>query len=141
MTDWKIFFSLKQEMNWGDSRLMEPLFLEELDWFLHIEHLEFFISQGNQGHHVEGSEHYRGLACDIVFPKILQKNLPDVFHTALRYDFTGVGIYSEWNYHDKKVGGLHLQKVPEQIHNRKRLWLWGPNGEEALSYSRMKELF
>jgi hypothetical protein len=35
-------------------------------------------------------------------------NLLDVYLAALRFNWGGIGIYPEWSYDGKVVGGLHV---------------------------------
>lgn len=51
-------------------------------------------------------EHGKGLAIDIIVEGV---PLLDVYLTAERFAFTGIGIYPSWTNAEKhKVGGLHL---------------------------------
>lgn len=144
--DWTYFRVLKvqgERFNWGDESLMSEPFLNELDEFLAAENLEPIITEGTGGKHLANSEHPRGYAVDIMFLNKGLEDLPDIFLNAWRYKFTGIGIYSQWklNKLEKNRGGLHLQMVPEQLNDRKRMWLNGGGEYEAVKMSRLVELF
>lgn len=53
------------------------------------------------------SQHGHGLAADIVVPSY-GGHLLDLYIEATRFNFNGIGIYRDWVYDGRKVGGLHL---------------------------------
>lgn len=140
-TQFKVL-SDKSNFNWGNPDKMDETFLLELDRFLYGEKLlKPFVSGGTGGTHVANSEHPNGFAVDILFCDKTLAELPDIFLSAWRYKFTGIGIYSEWRLFGEKKGGLHLQMVPEQIAARKRMWLKATGDYEEVTFARQKELF
>src|SRR3954470_15981094 len=50
-------------------------------------------------------EHGKGLAGDILVPSM---NLLDLYLTAERFAWTGIGVYPDWQSNGQPVGGLHL---------------------------------
>ena len=50
---------------------------------------------------------FRSNAVDIIVPKF-KGSLLDLYLTAERFNFNGVGLYNGWKYKGKVVGGLHL---------------------------------
>ena len=107
--------------NWGNAELMQLSFLEVLYAWRIYTGIPIFVSYGTQGTHADNSLHYIGFAVDLI-PLRGKIPLVDVFISALRFHFTGIGIYPKWKYNGKVVGGMHLERNPLKIH-RKKLWL------------------
>lgn len=86
-------------------------FLYRLDSFREYLRVPMFVTSSSGGSHSPTSFHYKGLAADIIVPE--QKgSLAALWLMAERFDFTGIGIYPEWEYNGKKCGGLHLDYRP-----------------------------
>lgn len=64
----------------------------------------------------ETSMHGKGIATDIVFPKMPLDKLYYLYLEAERHNFTGIGIYPHWYYGSKDniIGGLHLDSRPPE---------------------------
>ena len=61
---------------------------------------------------------------DIFFPQMELQDLPDLFLTALRFKFGGVGIYPYWTLQNRRLGGLHLDV---RVEPRIATWLAEPS--------------
>lgn len=104
---WSELRHFKKTENWGDADKMHPGFVQELDRFREFLGSPIVVSCGTQGVH-DGSTHSAGLAADLLFPKIPLEKLFDVCLDAMRFKFTGIGIYNDWKLGEKVLGGLHL---------------------------------
>ena len=92
---------------WGDYERMDRDLLFPLDEFRHFLGMEVVVLCGTQGQHVANSQHPFGKAVDIIVPK-WKKHILDLMLTATRFPFKGLGMYPDWVYNKKRVGGLHL---------------------------------
>jgi len=122
--DWKNVKYFSPQENWGNvDQISYPLILE-LDAFRHKINTPIFISCGTQGKHENGSYHYQGLALDILFPEKEKKDIPNLFLLALKFKFNGIGIYTDWQYKNKVIGGMHIDFRPTP---QRATWI-GTNG-------------
>ena len=89
----------------GADHLSSELILE-LDAFRAFLGEKIVVTSGYR----EGDphEHGKGLAVDIVIPKLGKMKLVNALFAAMRFKFRGIGIYSDWAYKGEVVGGLHL---------------------------------
>lgn len=119
-SDWSQIRHFLPSENWGDSAKMSLGLLKELDLYREFVGLPIVVSCGTQGVHCEQSEHALGIAVDIVFPNSSRDESLDLALAAMRFRFTGIGIYSAWEYDGKPVVGMHLDIRPSA---RKELWI------------------
>jgi hypothetical protein len=119
--EWKQMRHFGPNEDWGEPSKMDFGFVSELDAFREFLKEALVVTHGTQGQHAEGSLHYSGEAADLIY--LGRRPLIDVFFTALRFDFTGLGLYRDWEFNGKRVGGLHLQRAGAQLLQPKRLWL------------------
>jgi len=94
---------------WGDPTKMS------LDLLLNLDHLRakigspIYVTSGYRAQSrfgVNDSEHLRGKAVDVVCPAL---QLMDFYLAAERIPaFHGIGIYPDWMWDSRVVGGLHL---------------------------------
>lgn len=92
------------------------------------------FAPGRQGH-AEKSRHYFGDAFDIVIKdSITRQPLPllEQFLIAIRYCWTGIGVYPFWN-----LPGLHVDTRPMTRQMRRALWMRDRVGV----YQDIKEFF
>lgn len=145
--DWEACKFFKETENWGDPFLIERDLIDELEEFRYTIGTPIFISCGTQGKHEPNSFHYKGMAVDIMFPELERAKLPDIYLTAHRFGFQGLGIYPHWSIGEsvvgkmqrKVLGGLHLDIRPTTT---KHTWIGLPSGEYvALSFYTMYQLF
>ena len=123
MTIWDKLKYFKRSENWGDPDKINNLLLSNLDKFREYIGVPVIITCGTQGQHVENSYHYQGLAVDIVIPE-RNGRLLDMYLNALKFPFSGVGIYPDWRYDDARVGGLHLDmRGMDRYYGLKATWL------------------
>lgn len=99
------YFSEKDAF--GDFSKMNPALLTKLDAWRDYIGIPVLVTSGTQGVHTDGSEHYKGNAVDVIVPS-WSKPLIDLYFSAERFGFNGIGIYRDWTYLGKPFGGLHL---------------------------------
>jgi uncharacterized protein YcbK (DUF882 family) len=109
---WKKLRHFKKDENWGDHTKMDPFFLMELDLFRGALGQRLVVTSGTQGVHSEKSWHYRGCAADVIPLGMEEIPAVDLLLLALRYGFTGVGLYPHWRYDRSRHTGLHLERAP-----------------------------
>lgn len=73
------------------------------------------------------------MAVDLVVPDRGDLSPFDLLLAALRFGFTGIGVYPDWMYNNKKVGGLHLDVRPAQINGAQWLGIKDDNKQTYLS--------
>lgn len=135
---WKRVKYFTASENWGDVDKISLELILELDAYREKINTPILITCGTQGKHVTDSAHYRGLAVDLVFPEKRLSDLPDLFLTVLRFSFNGIGLYTDWKYKDRVIGGMHLDIRPTP---KKATWI-GTNGAYiAADFSNLYHLF
>jgi hypothetical protein len=105
--EWSGLRYFDQYESWGDSERMDRELLGYLDEFRHFLGMKVVVLCGTQGQHVANSQHPYGKAVDIIVPN-WKKHILDLMLAATRFPFRGLGIYPDWVYNKKRVGGLHL---------------------------------
>lgn len=106
------FFKPKDTIdNWGEPERINPELLLKLDDFRGALGTFLIVTSGTGEIHSKNSQHYLGNAVDIVAPKF-KGSLFDLYLTAERFNFNGIGLYNGWKYKGKVVGGLHLDMRP-----------------------------
>jgi len=137
--DWEQIRNFKEHERWGDKSLIRIELIKELDDFRDYINSPVFISCGTQGQHSPNSLHYTGMAVDVMFPKLKAKDLPDLLLTAMRFNFSGIGIYPHWTLKGDAIGGMHLDIRRSLI---KSLWIGLANNRYlALSFKSLNDHF
>jgi hypothetical protein len=96
-------------LSFGDPLKMDFPFMQKLDSWADFIKCKPIVLYGTQGMHVVDSEHYYGLAVDLVVPDYKSKYpLFDLALSAMRFNFRSVGIYPGWQYNEQMIGGLHI---------------------------------
>jgi hypothetical protein len=90
---------------WGDPSKISIQLLTKLDAFREFIGVPIIITSGYRAG--DKGEHGRGLAADIMAPHY-PGSLFDLYLTAERFGFAGIGIYPDWAYQGAIHGGLHL---------------------------------
>ena len=90
-----------------DFDRMNSALLEELDKLREWLGSSIVITSSTDGVHEPNSQHYLGRAVDIMFPES-KKTLRQIYEQCLKMKFMGIGIYPNWKYFGKEIGGLHL---------------------------------
>lgn len=123
--DWTQLKYLNQKMNWGEPEKMHPTFLYTLDSWCVFEKKGIFITPhgGTKGEHATKSLHYNGMAGDFVVLGSSRDELVDLFISLTRFPFTEIGIYPNWKYNEKVVGGFHVGLDNSQLMVRTKLWI------------------
>lgn len=134
--DWESLSHFDATENWGDPDLMEFEFVSELDALRDFEKTRMVVSCGTQGKHARGSLHYIGRAADIVYPDCTWDQLLDRFLTALRFEFTEIGIYPDWRFDGRIVGGLHLG-LDDLNPCERKFWIGVRNADGGNEYHAM----
>lgn len=102
------YFSRNSKVDhWGNPDKMSPIILNELDQFRHHLNTPGYVTSGYREKSEIDSEHTKGTAVDIIFP-YFKGHLLDLFIEATRFHFVGIGLYRDWKYGEKSIGGLHL---------------------------------
>ena len=99
---------------------MVPEVVYELDAMRHFADSPCVVTSdfAISGHSTQ-SMHYRGLAVDLIFPRL---SLLDQFLIATRFSWTGIGLYPFWSYGDKICPGLHCDLRPLKDDPEARWW-------------------
>lgn len=121
--DWAKLKHFKRSDNWGDPDKMSRSLLFELDAFRAFIGRPIVVTCGTQGVHSPKSQHYQGLAVDIVFPGAKPCDLIDTFFAVARFNFNGVGLYPHWKMNGQKVGGMHLDQRVLTPGQHKAQWM------------------
>lgn len=109
LRDWdsfKYFSPNSMVDNWGDPIKMDYILIAKLDDLRDYLKMPIIVTSGFRPGNTK-SQHAMGKAVDIIVPDF-RKPLIDLFIEAGRFGFTGIGMYDDWKYHSKVVGGLHL---------------------------------
>lgn len=83
--------------------------------------------------HMKDSLHYAGRATDIAAN---DKSLWDLFLSANRFKFTGIGVYPHWNQ-----PGLHVEIGDEPDARRKYWWRDAVGNYRAITVYDLQEVF
>ena len=108
MNPWKSLKYFKADSkldNWGDPAKMDSFLLMFLDEFREAVGSPLIVTSGYRGG--DPAQHGLGRAVDVVAPE-WGGSLFDLYLMAERFNFSGIGIYRDWLYNGKKLGGLHL---------------------------------
>ncbi len=92
---------------------MQFSFMLAVDNFRHFIATPILVTSSNDPSekHSNTSLHYPGRAIDLVAPGF-DGTLLDLFIAATRF-FGGIGVYPDWRYNGRKVGGLHVDDRDE----------------------------
>ena len=81
--------------NWGDHRKMNVLLIYYLDALRRHVDLPIIIHNGyEEGGHEDGSQHYLGRAVDLHIEGLTPG---EQVWEAMKFPFTGIGMYMYWN--------------------------------------------
>lgn len=98
--------------NFGDPDAIDDILLLRLDDFRHYLNCPFYVTSGYRPETSERkSYHTSGKAVDIVIPEY-QGHPIDLIFAAMRFGFSGIGWYPDWEFKGLKCGGLHLDVRP-----------------------------
>lgn len=123
------YFHPHSSDNWRDPSKMNRELLLKLDALREFLGKPGYVTSGYRPGD-PSSEHSRGNAVDIVFPDV---PLLQLYLSAERFNFTGIGVYPNWAYHSKIVGGLHLDvRVLHTLHGAR--WLGVEDGRGKNRY-------
>lgn len=139
MVNWDSVKHFGKEENWGNPDLMNSWLVTVLDNYRTEVNSPIIITCGTQGNHVKNSYHYGGLAVDVVIPG-REHDLLELFVLALAFPFRGIGIYPNWRYHGKKVGGFHFDMRSLMDGQRKAMWIGISNKDEQTYYMGITQL-
>jgi uncharacterized protein YcbK (DUF882 family) len=107
--EWKKFkYFVKEEFNSPEK--MAFAHIKRLDKFR--DNIQTPIIVTSDFRESDTSIHGKGLATDIVFPKMNLDKLYYLYLEAERHNFTGIGIYPHWQLDGKIIGGLHIDSRP-----------------------------
>ena len=98
-----------KESEFENFSLMNTELLSNLDSLREYLAVPIIISSSTGGEHEVGSQHYQGNAVDIVIPNY-RGSLFSLYLIIERFNFTGIGIYPDWQYNGSKLGGFHLDQ-------------------------------
>lgn len=91
--------------NWGLAAKISRDLLLKLDEFRDRTGMPVIVTSGFRLG--DKGQHGLGTAADIVVPN-WSASVLDLFFLAERIGFKGIGVYPDWQYGGKVVGGLHL---------------------------------
>lgn len=93
----------------GVDRNISPQLLSLLNQFQQKINSQIIITSGYRAG--DSAEHGKGQAVDIIAPDY-EERLLDLYMTAERFNFGGIGVYPDWFFNKKVYGGLHLDIRP-----------------------------
>lgn len=101
--------------NFGDPDAIDDLVLLRLDDFRHYLNVPLYVtsgvrpeSDGKKSYHTRGKG---SCAVDVVLPEYTGHPI-DLIFAAMRFGFSGIGYYPDWEWNGIKCGGLHLDTRP-----------------------------
>lgn len=114
---------------------MNPELLQRLDAFREYIKRTIIITSSTGGVHASKSQHYLGNAVDIIVPQ-RKGSLMALWMIAERFNFTGIGVYPDWEYNSKVCGGLHLDMRPEnKFHGSRWIGMKKINQQTGQTYT------
>lgn len=120
---------------WGDPSKISRELLLKLDELRTNTGNPIFVTSGFRTKGLNGitvSQHMVGKAADIVCPALSLKTLMVL---AEKVGFNGLGVYPEWKWGSKTVGGLHLD-----VRDHKARWMGVPvPGDHGEIYIALNE--
>ena len=108
MSSWNTLRYFKKDSKtdkWGDADKMDSFLLLFLDELREAIKTPLIVTSGYRKGDL--GMHGLGRAVDVVAPR-WEGSLFDLYLTAERFGFAGIGIYRDWVYDGKKTGVLHL---------------------------------
>ena len=114
----RYFSPLSMVYQWGDPSKIDHGLLLKVDALRYELNTPLIITSGYRPQDM-GSQHALGLALDIMAPKFTG-SLYDIYLAAEHLNFKGLGVYPDWVYMGKKLGGLH---VDERIATKPSRWM------------------
>jgi len=103
--DLKYFKKDSKIDKWGNPDKMDPFLLLYLDEFREAIGTPLIVTSGYRAG--DPAQHGLGRAVDVVAPEF-KGPLFDLYLIAERFNFGGIGVYRDWLYDGKRIGGLHL---------------------------------
>lgn len=105
----------------SEPEKMSPKLLKLLDALRDYLGRPIVITSSTEGKHSKNSQHYLGKAVDIIVPNY-RGSLLSLYLLVERFNFTGIGLYPDWKYNGKRIGGLHLD-VRDEINEQGARWI------------------
>ena len=133
LAKWGTYRNFNEQEAWGDSSRMSHELLLALDDFRDYVRTPVLVLCGTQKEHTRHSKHPKGEAVDVTFLERGETPLFELFLSAFRFPFTGVGVYPHWTHNGKTVGGLHVELTLGET--PRKMWLGvRPNKDEPQVY-------
>ena len=135
--DWEKIRHFRKTENWGDPTKIDFQLVHLLDQFRAHLGQEIYVSCGTQGAHVKDSMHYQGKAVDVIID-VGGKEPLDLVLLALKFPFTGIGIYPRWRHpRFLRPLGFHLDvrdvsSLPRGV--VQATWIGVPNATGKTTY-------
>lgn len=114
---------VKKDWNWGDLEQVNPYLIDILNRYGEYLHntygakIALHNAYSTSGHSKK-SQHYKGNACDI---HVVGIDLFTAWLASLRFPFTGIGIYPEWNNPGLHLDVRYLDRINRQP-VKKAMW-------------------
>jgi hypothetical protein len=101
--------------NFGDPDAINDALLFRLDDFRHFLNVPFYVTSGVRPE-TDGRTSYHtrskgACAVDVVMPEHNGHPI-DLIFAAMRFGFSGIGYYPDWEFKGIQCGGLHLDTRP-----------------------------
>lgn len=115
--------------DFGDPKKMSFSLLQTLDAYRSYIDRPIIVTFGTQGIHSPRSLHYTGHAVDI-YVLLSRADTPlDIFISACRFPFSGIGIYPNWSgiHRGQRYPfafGMHLEQGSSALEVNQTLKLW-----------------
>lgn len=116
-----------------DLKNVQDSVINELKKF--AEHIQCGVFVSSAYRPGDPAEHGKGLALDIIVPSYAGRLL-DLYLATERFKFTGIGIYPQWKYGGRIVGGLHVDMRPATMGAR---WLGRKNLQGQNEYLALNQ--
>jgi hypothetical protein len=139
--EWDTIRNFKPTPDFGEPLRMDFKLIQALDAWTDFIGVHPHIDCGTQGKHTEDSEHYEGFAVDVIVPDYVcgPFTLLNLFLSAVRFGFTSIGVYPEWQFNGKEIGGLHLGMKPQRyMHQWLGVKVAGENQYLALTGNNLR---
>lgn len=133
--EWLRIKHFKSSEQWGNFKIMSYDFIKELDRFRAYIANKMIVTAGfdsTKKKHSPNSQHYNNpcKCADFVLPTY-PYHPSDLIIDALKFNFTGIGLYFNHKYKGKPALGLHLDQRYLSKNEVVKTWLRSPDGEDV----------
>ncbi len=125
MDFWKELKYFKRS-EFPEPEKMDETLMRNLDALRGYLGVSIIITYSTNGSHSKKTQHTEGFAVDVVVPNF-KGSIFSLYLVVERFNFTGIGVYPNWKYKGKMIGGLHLDnRILETVYTQGARWLGVP---------------